>query len=446
MENQCIYGCAHGIIGLDFGSTYSAAAILLPSVDGYLTSEMRFVNNFPTSLHVIQADNGFELQFDPVDSTMLSKDRLCYLKALLMNQTHPRSGDNRMVNSIFNSWSGMDLPEEDVVVAIFLKGLFEKALAVARGLDAWHDGLRPAITITYPISWSPEELSMFQSAVRIAGIADHPCHTCHVRYITEHRAVVTTMQHEHYHALAELNGDYMIVADFGGMTDDAAVVPYPDSVPLRPPEEDELKSLDCRMLHNSSYTGSMSADAEFRTLLLQKWRAIAGDHEEVPSLDDANEAWERETKKTFTGLNSGYEQASFSVGQTRVLMRVGILKQIFDHSAEAKARLIEALFQQADILQHKVKAGNFSSLLRPSCIVLTGGLSLNFRLESQVEKKLRQRLETTLYFSKPSIGASHYLRCQRVTHDLHRRLAVCTGAVLWRLPHLLRRFINSQDA
>jgi hypothetical protein len=133
----------------------------------------------------------------------------------------------------------------------------------------------------------------------------------------------------------------MIVADFGGMTDvsspssiillifpfanmvqDAAVVPYPDSIPLRYPEEEELELLDRRMLHNSSYTGSMSADAEFRALLLQKWRAIAGDQEEVPSLDDANEVWERETKKTFTGLNPGYEQASFSVGQTRVLMRV----------------------------------------------------------------------------------------------------------------------------
>lgn len=43
----------------------------------------------------------------------------------------------------------MDLPDEDVVVAKFLKGLFEKALEIARSLDAWHDGLRPAVTITY---------------------------------------------------------------------------------------------------------------------------------------------------------------------------------------------------------------------------------------------------------------------------------------------------------
>jgi hypothetical protein len=165
---------------------------------------MVFVRKFPTSLHVIHGENDVELQFDPVDRVMLRKDRLCHLKALLMNQTNPRSGDNRMVNSFYSSWSGLDLPDEDVVVAKFLKGLFEKALGVARGLDAWHDGLRPAITITYPISWSPEELSMFRSAVRIAGIAHHACRTCRVRYITEHRAVVTTMQHEHHNVLAEL--------------------------------------------------------------------------------------------------------------------------------------------------------------------------------------------------------------------------------------------------
>uniref|UniRef100_A0A8H7TPZ6 Uncharacterized protein n=1 Tax=Bionectria ochroleuca TaxID=29856 RepID=A0A8H7TPZ6_BIOOC len=368
MENQCIYGCAHGVIGLDFGSTYSAAAVLLPSVDGYSTRNMVFFRKFPTSLHVIHGENDVELQFDPVDRVMLRKDRLCHLKALLMNQTNPRNGDNRMVNSFYSSWSGLDLPDEDVVVAKFLKGLFEKALGVARGLDAWHDRLRPAITITYPISWSPEELSMFRSAVRSAGIADHACRTCRVRYITEHRAVVTTMQHEHHNVLAELNSDSMIVADFGGMTDDAAVVPYPDSIPLRYPEEEELELLDRRMLHNSSYTGSMSADAEFRALLLQK----------------------------------------------------GTLKQIFDKSAEAKASLIEALFQQAASLQHNVK-----------CIVLTGGFSLNLRLEAQVKKKLRERLQGD---------------CPVFLETFDRRLAVCTGAVLWRLPHLLRRLIDSQDA
>ncbi|CAI6091896.1 unnamed protein product [Clonostachys chloroleuca] len=65
------------------------------------------------------------------------------------------------------------------------------------------------------------------------------------------------MQHEHYRVLAEL---------------DAAVVPCPASVPLQPPEEEELKSLDRSMLQNSTYTGPMSADADFRSLLLEKCR------------------------------------------------------------------------------------------------------------------------------------------------------------------------------
>jgi hypothetical protein len=43
----------------------------------------------------------------------------------------------------------------------------------------------------------------------------------------------------------------------------------------------------------------------------------------------------------------------------------GTLKQIFDKSAEAKASLIEALFQQAASLQHNVKVNSSYSLLRP---------------------------------------------------------------------------------
>lgn len=51
---------------------------------------------------------------------------------------------------------------------------------------------------------------------------------------------------------------------------------------------------------------------------------MTDNHEELPNvnLDDANEFWERYTKRRFTGPNYGYEQASFSVGQTDVLMRV----------------------------------------------------------------------------------------------------------------------------
>jgi hypothetical protein len=153
----------------------------------YITKFQTQLSVTKTSANPNDANANFEF-ITPEASHGHTGRTLKYFKTQVMGTLAQDLKDNPILQAIADLTQDLELPRAPGVVAIFLKGLFEKATAL---LDKKFPGKRTAhlhVVITHPCVWNDEELGQLKLAVEQVGIQGQVCQDCGVTYCPEQEA------------------------------------------------------------------------------------------------------------------------------------------------------------------------------------------------------------------------------------------------------------------
>ncbi|KAH6998020.1 hypothetical protein BKA56DRAFT_664654 [Ilyonectria sp. MPI-CAGE-AT-0026] len=380
----------HVYVGLDFGTTYSKAAVarypgvkpavaITPStlVRNTVSNDVEFVHSRPRPIEHAKA--------------------MRYLKLALMEPEghHDERSDPNLLQFIqgelrTNAASGTPGTSH---ASMFLKGLWDMAI---RKLP--NENCLLNVAITYPSCWDTQELGRLQKAVNEAEI---PRQATTIQYVPEQIAAAFGVGDADMPTLQD--GDSIIVVDCGGATIDSALCK------LKPCPVRNVVPGDCVHGESSLY-GTKAMEIAFETLISNKLsRATLPtfiDPEMVKS--SARGDWNRSklpgvnllSLPLFQGMIFKAPEGSFRFGinQDDVL-------SIFQEPVDRVVDIVKRFRESAR--GHNTK---------PKALFLTGGLFGIASIAAKIEKELKSDTFDVIVTPRDSLqkvvarGAAAWLR------------------------------------
>ncbi|VUC29870.1 unnamed protein product [Clonostachys rosea] len=322
-------------------------------------------------------------------------------KVLLMNRSLRQGEEVAMLNDLYRSWEGISCSADYEPSGVFLRDFFLTILSFF-GNTTQGNG-RPAVIITYPSTFSGEEKRQLEAAVGKANIEKYACQTCKIKYLKEGEAAVWATLRDYNNTLLEAhqNDESIIVADYGGITDDIALFRFDHRL-------GGGSTLPGKFITTKAHwTGARATELAFKRKLLEEARV--------------------ETRRSDEGYAAGIQHELDATGRrwaTKELPRepiVGVIKS----SAETKANELLKLIQGEE--------------KPPTYIILCGGFSNCEMLYNEVVNSLTESLGG----GQSSIPVPTFLRPLSL---INPQLTVSRGIVLSKMPNVCDRYLPHDRA
>ncbi|VUC29872.1 unnamed protein product [Clonostachys rosea] len=314
-------------------------------------------------------------------------------KVALMDRRNQKPGERAMMEAVYRTWKEIKLPYHKPS-AIFLEDFFQSVLSEYRRVA--RPGISPAVIMCHPSGFSTAEIRQFQDAIKDAKINQRACKRHSKTDFTEGEAVIYTALKDHSEVLknAHRNNEAIIVADYGGITDEIAIFHFDHSLGGSSTLPGRIKK------KKSTWTGAQATIHAFQMELLKEAQLDAGrTDQQFPTdiQDDLHKAvrrWAAEDLPNYRRID--FEDLGFecTLGGESTVLRAQTIEALLKSSAEIKAMELFDLIEAPD-----------QATPPPTYLMLCGGFSKCKLLYDRVIGLLADKLRTR----RPPIQMPHVL-------------------------------------